>query len=757
MMSSAMKPLKIASQTRLFVRIGWLLLFSGLLIIQTASASTPYELVDPRIGTANEGQTYPVVGQPFAMTGWTPETRANEDKCVSPYYYKDTEITGFRGSHWLSGSCTQDYGTATLMPTTGELKVAPEARASRFRHETETMTPAYYSVQLDTYAIRVEMTGSLRSGMLRITYPQGSKPNVLFEPNSKPSEGYVKVLSERQEIVGYNPVHRLYQGAGKPAGFSGYFVVRFNSPFDEAGTWCGTDVHHAVKEQSGGCKRLGAFVSFSDLPKHQVLVKIGTSFTSLEEAEKNLDAEIKDWNFDALKSETEKNWEKALGRIEIQGGTADQQKTFYTALFHTMLAPRIVGDADGTYSGFAQEGKLHRAPADTNYYDDFSLWDTFRSLHPLLTILDPAREEQMIQSLIDKGQQGGFLPIFPSWNSYTSEMIGDHGVSVIVDGYAKGLRHFDVDRAYQLILQSATVTPPAADYKEGKGRRALESYLHYGYIPLEDEVLDAFHQREQVSRTLEYAYDDFLVAEFAKDLGKEADEKKIRPRAENWRNVFDPTVGFVRGRHADGTWSTPFTPGERYRYITEGVPWQYTFFVPQNVHGLIQAMGGNQAFIEKLDGLFEAHLYEQGNEPSHHIAYLYDYADAAWKTQSRIRDVMNTEYHVGPDGLSGNDDAGQMSAWYVMSAMGFYPVCPGKPVYSLGSPLFSRIVIHQPNGKDFTIEAPDASDTNKYIQSAELNHHRSHSVEITHQDIMSGSTLHLRLGPKPNPTALTSE
>lgn len=722
--------------------------------VSSAFAATPYQLVDPRIGTANEGQTYPVVGMPYAMTGWTAETRPTEDKCVSPYYYNDTKITGFRGSHWLSGSCTQDYGSVTLMPTTGSLEVAPELRASTFRHQTEIMSPAYYSVQLDKYSTRVEMTGSMRSGMLRITFPEKADANVLVEPNSKRGEGFVKVLADRHEIVGYNPVHRIYQDAGQLAGFNGYFVVRFQYPLRDEGVWCGAEIHKGQKEQRDGCSRLGAFASFSDLPNHQLLVKIGTSFTSLQEAEKNLNAEENGWDFDAIRQTTEQAWQTALNRIEIDGGTSDQQRIFYTALFHTMLAPRVVSDVDGTYNGFAQEGKLHNAGAGNAYYDDFSLWDTFRALHPLLTILDPSREEQMIQSLVDKGTQGGSMPIFPSWNSYTSEMIGDHAVAVIVDGYVKGLRNFDVPNAYRLIWQNATVTPPPAAYKDGKGRRALESYVHFGFIPLEDEVLDAFHQREQVSRTLEYAYDDFLVAKFAKELGKESDVAKIGARGENWRNVFDSSVGFVRGRYQDGSWSKPFQPGERYPYITEGVPWQYSFFVPQNISGLIQAMGGEQSFISKLDGLFQAKLYDQGNEPSHHIAYLYDYAGVAWKTQSRVREVMQDAYHTGPAGLPGNDDAGQMSAWYVLSAMGFYPVCPGKPSYALGSPIFSKIVIHQPNGRSFTILAPNSSEENKYIQSAELNGRIFRSYEISHKDIVNGSTLTLDLGPKPNPEAL---
>jgi predicted alpha-1,2-mannosidase len=719
-----------------------------------AAAATPYKLVDPRIGTANDGQTYPVVGMPFGMTGWTPETRATEDKCVSPYYYKDARVTGFRGSHWLSGSCTQDYGSVTLMPTTGAVKVSPMSRSSLFRHQTETMTPAYYSVLLDDYATRVELTGTMRSGMLRMTFPERSDANILIEPNVKHGEGYVQVRVDRNEIVGYNPVHRLYQGAGEPAGFNGYFVARFDHPITKYGVWCGEQVHPGQTEQATGCQRVGAFVTFPQLQGRKLLVKIGTSFVSMEEAEKNLDAENAGWSFEKVQQSTEKAWQTLLGRIEVQGGTLSQRTLFYTALYHASLAPRIVSDADGSYNGFAQEGKLHNAGAAGSYYDDFSLWDTFRALHPLLTILDPSREEQMVQSLIDKGEQGGFLPIFPSWNSYTSEMIGDHAVPVIVDAYVKGLRHFDVDAAYRLVVRNAMVTPAEADYKEGRGRRALQSYLHYGYIPLEDKVLDAFHQQEQVSRTLEYAYDDFAAAELAGLLHKDADEKALRARSEYWRNVFDPAVGFVRGRLENGTWSEPFQPEKSYPYITEGLPWQYTFFVPQNIPGLIGMVGGNAPFIAKLDGLFTKKLYEQGNEPSHHIAYLYDYAGAAWKTEMRVREVMQTEFHAGPAGLPGNDDAGQMSAWYVLSAMGFYPVCPGKPGYAIGSPVFSRVVIHQPNGKDFTILAAQSSAKNKYIQSATLNGLPYTKYEFTHADIVSGATLTLIMSAKPNLKAL---
>jgi predicted alpha-1,2-mannosidase len=717
---------------------------------QRASAGVdPYRLVDSRIGTANDGQTYPVVGMPFGMTGWTPETQPTEDKCLSPYYDKARKLTGFRGSHWLSGSCTQDYGTVTIMPTVGMLKVSPLARASSFRHATEVMSPAYYSVILDDYRTRVELTGTMRSGMLRITFPAGKLGNLLVEPNAKPGEGFVEVRLGQHEIAGYNPVHRMYQGAGQSAGLSGYFVARFQGPVTKLGTWCGVAITPDSRQQGKGCNRLGAYVSFKPGSSGQILVEVGTSFTSIEEAEKNLDAENDGWDFDGTRRAAETEWRTLLQRIEIEGGTAAEQTTFYTALFHASLAPRVVSDADGTYNGFAQEGKRHRLASSSAYYDDFSLWDTFRALHPLLTILDPKREEQMVQSLIDKGDQGGFLPIFPTWNSYTSEMIGDHAVAVIYDAYAKGLRGFDVQEAYRLVRQNTTVTPPHQDYVQGKGRRALDSYDHYGFIPLEDEVLDAFHHHEQVSRTLEYAYDDFVASQFAEALGHHADAELFRKRSGNWKNVFDPSVGFVRGRYQSGAWVEHFDPGKPASYITEGVPWQYTFFVPHDMPGLIKAIGGETAFIAKLDGLFDAKLYDQGNEPSHNIAYLYNYTGAAWKTQMHVRDILASQFHTGPGGLPGNDDAGQMSAWYVLSAMGFYPLCPGTPTYALGSPIFSRVVIHQSNGKDFTVIAPKTSAENRYVQAVSLDRVPLATNEITHADIVRGSTLTFEMGPRP--------
>ncbi len=713
-----------------------------------SAGQTPFQSVNLLSGTANDGQTVPMVGMPFAMTNWVPETRPTEDKCIAPYYFKDRTLSGFRASHWMSGSCTQDYGSVTFMPITGALQVHPSARASEFRRQSEIMNPAYYSVLLDRYAERVEMTGSTRSGALRVTAMPDAEVTLLVEPNTRPGEGFVEVHADRREIVGFNPAHRIYQGSGQTAGFSGYFVARFSRPVLRSGTWCGLAVHPHRSVQKSGCNRLGAYATFA-ASKQPLLVKIGTSFTSLDEAQRNLDAEQSGWDFEGIEAKTEAAWKERLGRIEVEGGTTDQRKTFYTAFYHASLLPRIASDVDGTYNGFAQEGKLHSL-ASGSYYDDFSLWDTFRALHPLLTIIDPEREQEMVQSLVLKGEQGGFLPIFPAWNNYTSEMIGDHADAVIADAYAKGLTHFDVASAYRLMLKNASVTPPLDEYRLGRGRRALASYERYGFIPLEDSVPDAFHHDEQVSRTLEYAYDDSLVATMARRLNFTDDAAKMEKRAENWRNVIDPATGYARGRHSDGSWVEPFEPAKTASFITEGLPWQYTFFVPQNIPGLIAALGGREKFLARLDGLFDGKLYDQGNEPGHHIAYLYDYADAPSKTQHQVRAALSL-YRDGPGGLPGNDDAGQMSAWMMMSAMGFYPVDPGSPEYAIGAPLFSKVTIHQRGGHDFIIEADHQSTANEYVQSQWLNGASFQGHILPHAEIIRGGILKFDMGSKPRP------
>jgi len=710
----------------------------------------PADQVNPLIGTAGEGQTFPAVGVPFGMTQWTPQTRDGEVKCIAPYYESDTRIQGFRASHFPSGSCTQDYGSVTVMPVEGELKLGAAERASAFQRVNEKARPYRYDVTLDDSGIQASIAATSRGGILEFRFTRAGKAWILVQANSRPGEGEVRIDRDRREISGFNPVHRLYAGAGKPAGFSGYFVARFDQPIDSFGVWSGTAKRDGALSQDGTAGPPGAYVGFTAKRGTVVRVKVGTSFTSVEEARRNLDAEIFSWSVDRAASDAHRAWDEVLSRIEIRDPSAARRRVFYTALYHAYLTPRSFSDASGAYPGFASEGRTETARGFT-YYCDFSLWDTFRSLHPLLTIIDPQRTRDMVQSLIAMGDEGGWLPMYPAWNSYAQEMIGDHAVPVIVDAYMKGIRDFNVAQAYELMRRNAMETPSSRDaYIDGRGRRALSSYLEFGFIPLEDPVLDAFHKGEQVSRTLEYAYDDYVLSLLAKALGKTADERVFSARAENYRNIIDPETGFARGRHSDGSWDSPFDPAGKYHYITEGLPFQYTFFVPHDVAGLIERVGGRAAFVDKLDRLFTGKYYDHGNEPSHHIAYLYDYAGEPWKTQEHVRQIMDEQYLDRAAGIAGNDDCGQMSAWYVMSAMGFYSVSPGTPVYQIGTPLFDEVVIHPPNGRAFRIEAAGASAGKRYIQSATLNGQPLTRTWISHEEILRGGRLVFQMGAEPN-------
>lgn len=694
---------------------------------------SPTDRVHPLVGTVGEGQTFPSVGVPFGMTGWTPATRDTEAKGVAPYYHADTRLRGFRGSHFLSGSATQDYGSFQILAGHGTLDPGGQPPSSTFTGERAT--PFRYDVTLPELGVEASITGTSRCGLLRFVFKEGGPGWLSVRNNARPGDGATTLDPVRHEITGSNAVRRLYAGAGKRAGFSGYVVVQFDHSF------------HTGGPLPGGS---GTSIVFDDLkPGEAVEVRVGTSFTSVDEARRNLQAEIPGWDFERIAAASKVAWDKALGAVEVRGSEEDQAR-LYTALYHAMLLPRTFSDVSGTYPRFASADAIETARGFT-YYDDFSAWDTFRALHPLLTLLDPSRDAEMVQSLIVKGEQGGYLPIFPAWNSYTSEMIGDHDVSIIGDAYLKGIRGFDIDRAYALMRKNATQTPPPAEYTDGKGRRALASYLRYGYIPLEDTVPDAFHKNEQVSRTLEYAYDDFILSRVAAALGKREDAKLFATRARNYRNVLDPETRLARGRHADGTWATPFEPSKLATYVTESTPFEYTFFVPQDIPGLVAFEGGAVPFVARLDELFVRHLYVHGNEPGHHIAYLYDYAGAAAKTQARVADILRTQYADRPDGLSGNDDAGQMSAWFVFSALGFYPVTPGIPAYAIGTPLFDDVRLHLPNGKLFHIVVRHRTSGSPYVRSVSLNGKPLDRFWLRHEEIAGGGELVFEMSPTPTP------
>jgi predicted alpha-1,2-mannosidase len=725
------------------------ILISTLFILSGSflSAQTPIQYVNPFIGTApattesakkhgagteEKGQTFPAVGRPFGMTQWTPETRTTEEKCVSPYYYNDKYITGFRASHWMSGSCTQDYGSATLMPfTTGKPDTLKRPPVSKFSHKNETASPAYYKVLLDNSGVVAEMTGSVRSGMLKFTFPGKSGSYILIRMNSDEKIGKVWIDKEKKEIAGYNPVHRIYQGWGQSAGFSGYFVIRFDKPFQT--------VTQLLSDQQ-------MVLGFAD--EKIVNVRIGTSFTGIEAARKNLDKEIPDWNFEALRKAGEAAWNQTLGKVQVRGGSEDDLVKFYTALYHTYQLPRIASDVDGSYQGFARDTLIHKAEG-FDYYDDFSMWDTYRALHPLMTILEPKKSLDMVKSLVLKAQQGGWMPIFPAWGSYTAAMIGDHVSTTIADAYMKGIRDFDTETAYKYMRQNAFETPPPADYKDGKGRRALPSYLKYGYIPLEDSVWDAFHKYEQVSRTLEYAFDDYALSRFANAIGKTEDYNTLLKRSENWKNVFDTKTGFVRGRYADGKWIEPFDPYSKARFICEGTPFQYTWYVPHDIPGLVKAMGGTDIFLARLNEFFDKGHYWHGNEPDHQAAYMFAMAGQPEKTQTWVNKIINEEYSVGPGGLSGNEDAGQMSAWLVFSMMGFYPVCPASNQYVITTPVFDEVKIYMPDGKIFLISSLNRETGNKYIRVITRDGGRFNNWFITHEEIVKGSRFTFQLDSKP--------
>lgn len=725
---------------------------------------SPSGFVDPTIGTqVDHGKTSPFAGVPFGMTQWSPSTSAPATKGVAPYLYGDSTLVGFRGSHWPSGSAMQDYGSVTLMPLLDTLRPTPEERAVAFQHQDESASPSYYRVRTAD-GITSELTGTARAGFLRFTFPSADQrylvvdSDAAYEPSGEPpqGEGWIQVIPERREIVGCNPVHRLYQGAGETARLSGYFVVRFEEAPTEYGTWnLGEQPQPGVKTASD---RPGAYARFAGGGTSSLLVTVGTSFVGVEGARANLDAEIHGWDFDGVRSSARSAWDEALGRIEVTGGSGDQRTVFTTALYHSMLLPRLFSDVDGSCPAF-DTGEIVRATRPR--YMDFSMWDTFRAVHPLLALVQPERVDDMAQSLTDMGSEGGFLPIFPMWNNYTAEMIGDHVTATLVDTYLKGFRDFDIKTAYRFMRQNAYVMPEQDQYLLGKGRRGLASYLEYGYIPLEDPVADSFHKGEQVSRTLEYAYDDFTLGRLARKLGHQDDAEDLTRRAGWYRNAIDPATGAARGRHEDGSWVTPADPLATQTWITESTPWIYTSFVPHDPAGLAILLGGRDAMRDRLITTFEnsaktgftGAYYDHGNEPSHHVSYLFDHVGAPHLTQKWVRRLMDAAYSPTPDGLLGDDDAGQTSAWFVFSAIGLYPVCPGVPYYAIGSPLFDTATVRVGSGgreRSFTVVAADNSPENVYIQEARLNGRPLGRPWLSHAEVVAGGVLTLRMGARAN-------
>ena len=671
-------------------------------------------------GTEEHGQTLPAVLAPNGQNFWTPQTRDTEKKCLAPYYYTDSLFQGIRNSHWIVGGCTQDYGSFTLAAMSGKLRLRPEERATPFSHVDEISHPHYYAVHLYKEHLKLEMTATSHTAIFRITPEQDGPIHIVLNHNSDEGEGFLEVNNVDGIVYGYNPVHRIYQGWGEQAGIDGHYLLQCYDPIIDS-----------------GCDSLCVWLTFDGKAHEPIILKAATSFTSKTGAERNFAFEAEGHDFESMMAQLAQQWIDRLHTIDVEDPDTARVNQFYGAMYRASFLPREMSDADGAYPSFSN-GTIH-SPLTSHhspqkYYGDFSMWDTYRALHPLYTLIAPKESADMMQSLVTMYEEGGWLPIFPCWNNYTAAMIGDHCSVTLADNYIKGIRGFDVEKAYEAMRKNAFETPASyEDYKNGMGRRALTSYLKYGYIPLEDSVKEAYHREEQTSRTLEYAFDDFAVAQMAKALGKDEDYKELMRRSENWRNVINPKTGYCDGRHAPKMISRRKSDGGLFEdnpdfthfksYITEGAACHYTWYVPHNVEGLVEALGGSQKFEAKLDSMFTEGRYWHGNEPCHQIAYMYDFIGKREKAIERVAYILDTEYNDTPGGLSGNDDAGQMSAWYIFSSMGFYPVCPATDRYMLAKPRFQKITLNLQGGRRFTITPGSLPDDRDYI---------------THQEIMSG-------------------
>ncbi|HYV94811.1 MAG TPA: GH92 family glycosyl hydrolase [Chitinophagales bacterium] len=715
--------------------------------------------VNPFVGTGGHGHTFPGAVMPFGMVQLSPDTRVDGswDGC-SGYHYSDSVIYGFSHTH-LSGTGVSDYGDILLMPTINNIVMQPVYNgdykvgyASAFSHKNEKASPGYYSVELDDDDIRVELTATARVGFHHYHYERGYMKNIILDLNhrDKVLDSYFHVL-DSYTVVGYRRSQAWAQNQVV------YFAMKFSEPIKMFGYSINDTVLYnetfIVTEVHG--KNLKAAFGFDPANSKDMLVKVAISQTGTDGAMKNLEAELPGWDFEKVKADAQAAWSKELSKIEVSTSNEEHKKIFYTALYHCMIHPSLANDVDGKYLG--RDFKVHQLEPGHDYYTVFSLWDTYRALHPLLTIIDQKRTADFINTFLLEYEQGGRLPVWELSSNETECMIGYHSVSVITDAAMKGIR-FDYKKALEAMKHSAELDD-----------RGLKAYKDRGYISMEDEG-------ESVSKTLEYAYDDWCISQLAYKIynsSLNSDEQKeywsifieYNHRGQYWKNIFDWKRGFMRPKK-NGGWYSPFNPFEVNGNYTEANAWQYLFAAPQDIYDLISMMGGAEKFDAKLDSLFSVSSqtegreqsdisgmigqYAQGNEPSHHMAYLYDYCGVPWKTQERVRQIM-TMYTDATDGLIGNEDCGQMSAWYVMSAMGLYEVTPASPYYAIGSPLFTEVKIHLENQKIFTLIAKNNSLDNKYIQSITEN---GKSIEDAgyfwpHSIILNGDSLIFEMGSNP--------
>jgi len=756
---------------RLDVTCGVLLCAWGTVAAADPGSASRYAAVDPFIGTGGDGHTFPGAVVPFGMIQLSPDTQIKPRKeaygWAAGYRYEDHTIVGFSHTHF-SGTGHSDLGDVLLMPIAGEVRFERgevdkpgSGYTSRFSHATEIAQPGYYAVTLDDYGVRAELTAAARVGVHRYTFPAGRAAHVLIDLRTSLYDYPGKVLWSRLRLRSDGTVTGFRETRGWAPGRQLYFALRFSkaaashelrnteADIPYKGFPPPADGQPRSRAQIEGRALVGAF-DFPDAPGGTLIVKVAISPVSEENAIANLDAGMPGWDFDAVRSRARASWEQALGVFEVEA-SAPMRRNFYTSLYHALMAPSLFMDVDRRYRG--PDNAVHAAAGFTNY-STYSLWDTYRALHPLLTLMQPPqRTADIVRSLVAAQAVSpyGMLPVWAFQGQETWCMIGYHAVAVIADAYLKGIRGFDADAALKSMVATATYAPYAG----------LGAYMQLGYVPIDEES-------EAASKTLEYAFDDWTIARMAQAMGRNQIAAQFFKRAANWRHAYDPATGFMRARKRDGSFRTPFDPaasgyGSDY---TEGNAWQYSWYVPQDVAGLVASHGGAGKLLAQLDQVFDAHIdpnvfahmeditgligwYAHGNEPSHHVAYLYAAAGEPWRTQARLVTIMSSQYAPRPDGLVGNDDLGQMSAWYIFTALGFYPVTPASDEYIIGRPFLERVTLHLPNGRKFTVSARGLDAGHPYVGAVTLNGRPLRRVFLRQAEIVSGGELVFTMQAEP--------
>ncbi|WP_294532834.1 GH92 family glycosyl hydrolase [uncultured Bacteroides sp.] len=713
---------------------------AALLAACTSQKENPVDFIDPFIGTGFHGHTYPGATVPFGAVQLSPDTRAgNWDACAG-YHYDDSTLTGFSHTH-LSGTGCIDLGDLLIRPTTQTVDPSrqPMYAPAAFRHENEKAEAGYYAVLLHEEGIRAELTATAHTGVHRYTFPKESTPTVIVD--LKHSLDNEHIYESSLQVVNPHEMTGMRNTRGWSDNQRIYFVIQCSQPFEKA-TLVSNQKALEGKEAEG--TDLQALLKFKDHTSEPIVMKVGLSIVSVENARENLQAEVEGFDFDAVKQAAYHTWNDAVSAIKVEGGTEEQKTNFYTALYHSMVVPNVVSDVNGQYRRHDQT--IGQLPQGAVQYSTFSLWDTFRAWNPMMTLIDTTLVTNMIHSFLHIYDASGELPLWPLSAGETGTMIGYHSASVIADAYMKGIRGFDAEKALEALVVSSEKNQKGADY-----------YISKGFIP-------SNIKKESISCLLEFAYDDWCIAQLAQALGKQEIYDTYIRRSQQYLNVFDGATRFFRPKRMDGNWETPFNPNEVGRAYTEATAWQYRFFVPHDVNGMVQLFGGKEAFTSALDDIFHTDAqvdgdlvditgligqYAHGNEPSHHIAYLYNYIGQPWKTQAMTRRLLDEMYAPTPEGIVGNEDCGQMSAWYILSSLGLYAVCPGSNEFTFTTPLFEKATLQLANSKTLTITA-NHPEKNLYIDKVELNGKEIETNFVTYEQLMGGGELHFSLTDQPN-------